>query len=114
MKKFLLPLLLFPVMAIGNESDSNSDQMSYQDTKIVCVGAPVLFDTLKKYGEIPMLSLTSYRTLATDQNDNASQLDSRLFANPSTGTWTMVERHEGDLYCVIGIGEQLKTIQRTK
>jgi hypothetical protein len=88
--------------------------MVYQDTKIVCASSSVLFEALKKYGEIPMLSLVSYRTLATNQDGNASQLDSRLFANPSTGTWTLVERHDGDLYCVIGIGEQLKPIQRTK
>jgi hypothetical protein len=113
MKKMLTLLLLLPAIAFCNELEV-SDQPVYQDTKIVCASSSVLFEALKKYGEIPMLSLISYRTLATNQDGNASQLDSRLFANPSTGTWTLVERHDGDLYCVIGIGEQLKPIQRTK
>ena len=114
MKKILTLLLLLPAIAFCNESDSNSGQMVYQDTKIVCANGSVLFDVLKKYGEVPMLSLISYRTLETDQNGDASQLDSRLFSNPSTGTWTLVERHKCDLYCVVGIVEQLKPIRNTK
>ena len=114
MKKILTLLLLLPAIAFCNESEVDPDQAVYKDTRIVCASGSSLFEALKKYGEIPMLSLISYRTLANDQKPTASQLDSRLFANPSTGTWTLVEKHDGDLYCVIAIGEQLKPIRNTK
>lgn len=114
MKKMLTLLLLLPVLAFSNELGLNSDQPVYRDTKIVCASGSVLFETLKDYGEIAMISLISYRNLATNQDVDTSRLDSKLFANPSTGTWTLVERHGNDLYCVIGIGEQLKPIRNTK
>jgi hypothetical protein len=41
-----------------------------------------------------------------------TKYETRLFVNSSTGTWTLVERREDDLYCVSALGEQLKPIKQ--
>lgn len=99
-------MLLLPAVAFCNEMDS--DEPVYADTKIVCVKGTVLFSALKNYNEIPMLSMLSYRRSEMGQ----TTYETRLFVNSSTGTWTLVERREGDLYCVSALGEQLKPIMQ--
>ena len=107
MKKFLLPLLLFPIVAISQNNDS-AENPFYAETKIVCVTQEILFPTINSYGEQPMLSLNSKRITPVGQEQQNSQYPSILFANPSTGTWTLVERHGENVFCVVGVGEGLK------
>lgn len=112
MKKILALLLLLPVIALCNEIDP--DAPVYADTKIVCVNSAMMFSSLKKFGEIPMLSMISYRTTVEGQERNTATYETRLFVNTSTGTWTLVERHDADTYCVTGLGEQLKPFEKGK
>ena len=107
MKKILTLLLLLPAVAFCNEMDPD-DELVYSDTKIVCMKGASLFSALTKYNEIPMLSMLSYRRSEMGQTN----YETRLFVNSSTGTWTLVERREGDLYCVSALGEQLKPIMQ--
>lgn len=106
MKKILMLLLLSPAVAFCNEIDP--DELIYSDTKIVCSKGSVVFPTLNNYSEIPMLSMVSYRRSEMGQ----TKYETRLFVNSSTGTWTLVERREDDLYCVSALGEQLKPIKQ--
>jgi hypothetical protein len=109
MKKILMLLLLLPAVAFCNEIDP--DEPMYAQTKIVCVNGVQLFSALQNFGEIPMVSMVSYRATEVGKKRDTSTFETRLFANPSTGTWTLVERHDVDLYCVSALGEQLKPIQ---
>lgn len=68
----------------------------------------LLFGTLREFGEKPLLSLISNRITDTDGDKEEKFFPMMLFANPSTGTWSLIEKHDGDKVCVVSIGQQMK------
>ena len=111
MKKFLLPLLLFPIVAIS-QSDNSTDNGFFADTKIVCVSEDVLFKSLNGYGEKPMVHMVSHRKINDGTEESINSYPTILFVNPNTGTWTLVEKHTENILCVVTIGQQLKPYSR--
>jgi hypothetical protein len=91
-----------------SQSNESTQNYFYADTKIVCVPDEILKSSLSSYGEQPMLSLSSRRIAQSNDNRENREYPSVLFGNASTGSWTLVERQGEDIYCIIGVGENLK------
>lgn len=70
-------------------------------TKIVCVSEQELTPVLNKFQEQPVLKFSSMRIIGNAQG----YLQSVLYMNPTTKTWTLVEQWADDLYCIVAIGE---------
>jgi hypothetical protein len=85
-----------------------SDSSGYKNTKMVCVVGDELRDSLNQYSEKPMLSLNSNRIVDQGETNSIVKFQAILFVNASTGSWTLVERHSENLYCIAALGEQLK------
>ena len=71
----------------------------------VCISEKSLSQLVDKFKEDPMLTMVSVRETS---NNNFDTIPAVLFMNPKTKTWTMVEKVAGNLYCVIGTGEQVR------
>lgn len=69
-------------------------------TKIVCVTEQELTPVLTKYQEQPVLKFSSMRVIGNTQG----YLQSVLYMNATTKTWTLVEQWSDDLYCIVAIG----------
>lgn len=112
MKKFLLPLLLFPVMAIGNNTNVEQQEFDLIQTKIICTEDKVIYSSLDEYGEKPMVHMVSHRKINDGTEESINSYPTILFVNPNTGTWTLVEKHTENILCVVTIGQQLKPYSR--
>ncbi len=75
-------------------------------TQLVCVTAQELVPVLEKYQEKPILKFSSHRVVGNSQG----HLQSVLYMNPTTKTWTLVEQWAEDLYCVVSIGSEAEPI----
>ena len=95
------------MVASSNNNRENESAM-YATTKIVCVSQDILYPTLNQYGEQPVLSMDSRRITEIGQQTDDRQYPAILFANASSGTWTLVEKHNESSYCVIAVGNSLK------
>lgn len=70
---------------------------------VVCGTDAELTAILERYGERAMMIMSSERQLGSD----AWQFSAVFFANPSTGTWTLIEQIQDDLYCAVASGTDL-------
>lgn len=73
----------------------------------VCTDDETFANTLSQFDEQPLAVSTSFRS------DGGASLTfgAVLFVNPKTGTWTMAERIEPNVICVIGMGENFRPYQ---
>lgn len=69
-------------------------------TELVCADKDRITETIKEYGEEPVMKSLSIRETNSGLKTNVSI----LFVNPQTKTWTMVERFRDDLFCVTSLG----------
>lgn len=98
-KNFVTSLAL-TVGLISQPSIANDELISIP-MEVTCVPGRVLAETLEEFGEIPMLQMNSTRETDTGIVTNPTV----IFMNPDTKSWTMAEKVERDLYCVIAIGD---------
>lgn len=75
-----------------------------RSTDIICVDAATLAKTLDNYGEKPAITMSTNREIA----GKTEPLATVLFINYTTKTWTMAERVNDDLFCVIGVGNHVQ------
>lgn len=68
----------------------------------VCVASAELFATLKQYEELPFVR--------GDSDRNGQKVGFVMFLNAQTGTWTIAERVEEDLFCVTGVGNRFEPV----
>lgn len=111
MKKILLPLLLFPILAIGN-STSEEQEFTFVQNRMVCVQAEVLYSSLDEYGEKPLMHMVSHRRINDGVEENIDSYPTIMFVNPRTGTWSLVEKHSENVLCILAIGQQMKPYGR--
>lgn len=70
---------------------------------IVCIDSRTFIDTVKKYGERPVLTAVSVKV--TDAGEYFVPLV--VFINNQTRSWTIAEKVD-NTYCIIGMGEEIK------
>ena len=69
-----------------------------------CANWDLMKSTLQRFQELPMMTMNSVRDIAGEPTD----LEAVLFGNARTGTWTLVEQAGPDLFCITGMGDQLR------
>ena len=86
------------MMALGQQSSANAR------LDVVCVKLRELAEVLSKYGEQPLAQGSAHR-------DVTGPVIMVIFANPETGTWTVVEKiTASDTYCVVSTGDKFRPI----
>lgn len=100
MQKFLASLAL----TVGLVHPSIASEVIEVDTKLSCVSWDTLNEALNKYGEVPFAKMTAYRAL---RNNDIMNLPTVMFVNPTTKSFTLVEKFSDQLYCVVSMGERL-------
>lgn len=69
-----------------------------------CADWELLKATLQRFQELPMMTMNSVRDIGGQPTD----LEAVLFGNARTGTWTLVEQVGPDLFCITGMGDQIR------
>jgi len=100
LKKLLASLAL----TVGTTHPSIASEPVQIDSKITCASFAVINEALEKYGEIPFVSMTAYRMT---KNNNVIEIPAMMFVNPKTKTYTVVEKFNERVYCVVSMGGKL-------
>jgi hypothetical protein len=69
-----------------------------------CAGWDLMKSTLVRFQELPMMTMNSVRKI----NGQPTDLETVLFANVRTGTWTLVEQLGPDSFCITGMGDAIR------
>lgn len=70
----------------------------------ICGGVEELRNILNKYGEKAMLNFSSYRL----EGENIITYPTTMFVNPKEGSFTIVEKRDSDVFCVVTTGVDLQ------
>jgi len=98
MKKIITSLLLFlPVISFAKT----------YNVEVYCSNEKTVIGVLVEHGEKPMLTMNSFRDVRTGDKNRLGV----LFVNPEKRTWTLIERINNDLFCIIGMGEMIKPFE---
>lgn len=91
MKKLLAMFLLVPTLVLAEPKKATYET--------ICLNGEDLTDTINSFNELPFV-----RGLSLPLNSQETKLSLVIFANPTTGTFTIVERADTDLYCILSVG----------
>jgi hypothetical protein len=91
MKKILAMFLLMPSLVFAEPKTATYET--------ICFNGKDLTNTVNEFKEIPFV-----RGLSVPLTQQERKLSLVIFANPTTGTFTIVEKAAEDLYCIIAIG----------
>lgn len=83
-------------------------QQAVRQMPVVCMHILDFASTVEEFGEMPMLRGDSVRFTEKDPRSNIMV----LFLNPNTKTWTLAERINQEVVCVVAVGEQLEPLDR--
>ena len=102
MKKLLATLLIMlPVMATGQPKGQIIDLIG------MCVGELQFAETMTSYGEVPFLTMTTMRPV-DKKMELFEAYPTVMFMNPSTLSWTIVEKRGDDNYCATAMGQNIQ------
>ena len=82
----------------------NPDNVTTVQVDAYCVNTQSLYQIITEHEEKPMLTAISVRMI----RDSEVPLATVLYVNPDTKSWTLVEKIRDDLYCVVGMGDNIK------
>jgi hypothetical protein len=74
-----------------------------QNYAAICINIESLTDVVTEFGEDASLTMNSVR----ETRQGSVKIPTVMFINYKTKTWTLVERVEHDIYCVIATGENI-------
>lgn len=93
---------LVPMFAFAEEQQPQP--ATYQT---VCLSAKDLTSTINDFKEIPYV-----RGLSNPIGQPESKLSLVIFANPTTGTFTIAEKASDNLYCILAIGSNFQPVPK--
>lgn len=99
MKKLLAMSLLIPSMVFANPQIKTYQAM--------CIDGKDLTSTVDEFKEIPAV-----RGISTPLAQQDSKTALVVFLNPTTGTFTIVEKVADDLYCILAVGGGFEPVPR--
>jgi hypothetical protein len=91
MKKILAMCLLMPSLVLANPQIKTIQTM--------CLNAKDLTDTVNEFKELPYV-----RGISTPFDKEDAKMSLVVFLNPTTGTFTIVEKASDNLYCILAVG----------
>lgn len=101
MKTSLLTVCMMSSMAWAQASDPVTTMFP-----AVCVDAKTLSETVAEFKELPFARGIS-NSLG---NPEAPARSLVIFVNPETQTWTIVERVNGNQYCIMAVGQKFEPV----
>lgn len=91
-------------------SSLSFSQTTIKTIKADCYPLKDIVLELGKYKEAPLLMANSVRPVGSDNQGNALI----IFMNTESRTWTIIERANDEIYCIIAIGDHLSPIVKGK
>jgi hypothetical protein len=102
MKKLLATLLIMlPVMAIGQPKGQLINLIG------MCVDELQFAESMERHGEVPFLTMLAMRPI-NEKMEIFKGYSTVMFMNPSTLSWTLVEKRGDDNYCVTAVGQNMQ------
>lgn len=99
MKTLLAMCLLIPSMVFANPQIKTYQAM--------CLDRKDLTSTIDEFKEIPYV-----RGISTPFSEQDSKTSLVVFLNPTTGTFTIVEKVAADVYCILAVGGGFEPVPR--
>jgi hypothetical protein len=100
MRKYLSLLAFF-----SGPAWASAPTLATYDT--VCINGAQLTETVQEFRELPYV-----RGISHGLDEVNKGLSLVVFVNPTTGSFTIVERAEPDLYCILAIGSGFEPVPR--
>jgi hypothetical protein len=91
MKKILAMCLLMPSLVFANQQ--------IKTIQTICLNSNDLTDTVGEFKELPYV-----RGISTPLAEPDVKMSLVVFLNPTTGTFTIVEKAGDNLYCILAVG----------
>ena len=99
MKKILAMFLLMPSLVFANPQIKTIQTM--------CLDGKDLTDTVNEFKELPYV-----RGISTPMAEQDAKMSLVVFLNPTTGTFTIVEKADDNLYCILAVGGGFEPVPR--
>ena len=93
---------LLTAVSVGATAVANESELTFRTPfDAICTTQQIFGETILKYGETPIMRGLSVRNI-----DGATVfMNTVLFMNPNTGSWTLAEKIADDVLCVIAMGQ---------
>lgn len=101
--KFLSTLLFIPALAMASDPEVVLFEALCTDSKSISA-------TVGEYGELPFLTASGHRV----DRDRKKYNPTFLFLNPQSKSWTMVEKVDENIFCVIAAGTKMEPYKAKK
>lgn len=103
----LLPLLFSATVTASAVAD-DSEYTFLTPFDAVCTTQQIFAETMIKYGETPIMRGQSLRNI----NGAMVAMNTVLFMNLETGSWTLAEMMAEDAFCVVAMGQNWEVYHR--
>ena len=104
MKKLLAMLLLMPSLVLANPSKPD---FTVATVDTICVSLKQLTEITDEAQEIPYVRGQSHPIMT-----EGGPLAMVIFVNPVTGTFTVAERVNQDMYCILALGSRFEPVPK--
>jgi hypothetical protein len=101
----VLLLAVFTVTTASAQNDSEYTFLTPFDA--ICTTEQIFAETLYNYGEVPIMRGQSLRNI----NGAMVAMNTVLFMNTKTGSWTLAEQMAPDALCVLAMGQNWEVYQ---
>ena len=104
MKTLLSACLLVPSLVMAMPQQTQPQAATFQT---ICVNAEDLTKTVAEFQELPYV-----RGISSPLSQEGARLSLVVFLNPKTGSFTIVERTQDGLYCILAVGNNFEPVPR--
>lgn len=104
MKKILSLLCLIPSLVLANPLQPD---FTLATVDVPCVSLKTLTEITDEARELPYLRGQSHPVMT-----EGAPLAMVIFVNPTTGTFTLVERIAKDTYCLLALGSKFEPVPK--
>lgn len=97
----LLKLIIISSLTFTSIANAQELQRKYVET--YCVSKDVLESTLGEFKEFPLFRALSHR-------GDGVPTSLVIFVSQETKTWSIIEKIQSDLYCIIALGQEFEIV----
>lgn len=107
----LKQILASLALTVGIIHPSTASDVQQFPTTLICVGQKDLTDTITEFQELSFAGGVAMRDVP---GVGLVKNNLVIFVNPTTQSWTIVERFNTELYCVVALGEGFRLLTNNK
>ena len=94
--------VLMSAVTVSATAVANESELTFRTQfDAICTTERIFAETLYRYGETPIMRGHSLRNI----NGVMTAMNTVLFMNLETGSWTLAERMSDDAFCVVAMGQ---------